>query len=180
MKQSVKHLVGTVAVAALLAVAACDDSNDNEAAQNTSEEMPAADNAVPMTSQPGQATPGSTGMADSTAPSSDMPESEMPDSDLPAGDMSMGEEAAAEGTDSQTIAGTGDAAKDCEAATGDDALGVWVGKPYEEAKEAIEAREGIETVRVIHPGDAVTQDFREGRLNVELDEDGNIANIRCG
>ncbi|MDO9127217.1 I78 family peptidase inhibitor [Parvibaculum sp.] len=180
MKYSAKHLLGTVAVAALLAVAACDDSNDKEAAQNTTEEMPAVDNAVPMTSQPGQATPGNTGMADNTAPSSDMPGSQMPDSNLPAGDMSMGEEAAAEGTDPQTIAGTGNAANDCEAATGDDALGVWVGQPYDEAREAIEARQGIETVRVIRPGDAVTQDFREGRLNVELDEEGKIATLRCG
>ncbi|ABS61837.1 hypothetical protein Plav_0214 [Parvibaculum lavamentivorans DS-1] len=180
MKHSLKYLLGTVAVAGLLAVAACDDPNENENAQTAPGEMQSPDSAVPLTNQPGQAAPGSTGMVDNTTPSTDMPESQTPGSDLPAGDMSMGEEAAAEGTDAETIAGTGDAANDCEAAAGDDGLGVWVGQPYEEAKDAIEAREGIETVRVIRPGDAVTQDFRDDRLNVELDEDGNITNLRCG
>lgn len=179
MKHSVKHLLGTVAVAALLAVAACDDSDENEAAQNTSEEMPAPDNVVPMTSEPGEAAPGGTGMADGTAPSSDMPESDMPDSDMPEGDMSMGEEAAAEGTDSETIAGTGgEASEGCAAAA--DALGVWTGKPYDEAEESITGGEGVATVRVIRPGDMVTKDFRPDRLNVELDGEDTVTKIYCG
>ncbi|MEQ8268527.1 MAG: I78 family peptidase inhibitor [Parvibaculum sp.] len=169
MKHSVKHLLGTVAVAALLAVAACDDSDENEAAQNTSEEMPAADNVVPMTSEPGR-----TDMADGTAPSSSMPGSTAPSSD-----MSMGEEAAAEGTDAETIAGTGDeASESCAAAA--DALGVWTGKPYDEAEESITGGEGVATVRVIRPGDMVTKDFRPDRLNVELDGEDTVTKIYCG
>lgn len=35
-------------------------------------------------------------------------------------------------------------------------------------------------VRVIRPGDLVTQDFAPGRLNVELDARGRIAGLRCG
>lgn len=35
-------------------------------------------------------------------------------------------------------------------------------------------------IRVIHPGDAVTMDYRADRLNVELGTDGRIARLRCG
>lgn len=35
-------------------------------------------------------------------------------------------------------------------------------------------------VRIIQPGSAVTMDFREDRLNVEVGTDGNIARIFCG
>lgn len=169
MKHSVKHLLGTAAVAALLAVAACDDTNENEAAQNTSEEAPAA---------------GDMQMTEGTMPSSDMPESEMPedempDSDLPEGDMSMGEEAAAEGTDAETISGVGDEANEgCAAAA--DALGVWTGKPYDEAEQAVSGGGNVSTVRVIRPGDMVTRDFRPDRLNVELDDEDKVTKIYCG
>jgi hypothetical protein len=35
-------------------------------------------------------------------------------------------------------------------------------------------------VRVIMPGDMVTQDFSEDRLNLEVDEAGNLARATCG
>jgi hypothetical protein len=35
-------------------------------------------------------------------------------------------------------------------------------------------------VRIIQPDSAVTMDFREDRLNVEVGADGNIARIFCG
>lgn len=35
-------------------------------------------------------------------------------------------------------------------------------------------------VRIIHPGTAVTMDYREDRLNIEIDAEGKISHIRCG
>ena len=35
-------------------------------------------------------------------------------------------------------------------------------------------------VRVIRPGDAVTMDHREDRMNIELDDDGTITRVYCG
>ena len=39
---------------------------------------------------------------------------------------------------------------------------------------------GARTVRVIRPGDAVTMDYRQDRLNIELDADGKIVRFNCG
>lgn len=35
-------------------------------------------------------------------------------------------------------------------------------------------------IRVIQPGDMVTQDFRPGRTNIEVDESGIITRVYCG
>lgn len=35
-------------------------------------------------------------------------------------------------------------------------------------------------MRVIRPGDAVTKDYRENRLNIDLDADERITRIWCG
>ncbi|MGP1353844.1 MAG: I78 family peptidase inhibitor [Parasphingopyxis sp.] len=35
-------------------------------------------------------------------------------------------------------------------------------------------------MRVINPGDAVTQDYRPDRMNVDLDERGVITRVYCG
>ena len=124
------------------------------------------DNAVPMTAEPG-------------AVDSAMPEGDMPASDMDESDMSMGEEAAAEGADAETITGAADeAAAGCQAAA--DALGVWIGKSYDEAKGDIETGEGVATIRVVRPDQAVTQDFRPDRLNVELDAEDKVTRIYCG
>lgn len=154
MTFSLKHLLGSVAIAALVMVAACDQNEEEKAADATAGEAPA--------------------MADGA-----MPGSEMPGSDMPGSDMSMGEEAAAEGADAETIAGAADeAAAGCQAAA--DALGVWTGKSYEEARGDIEAGEGVAAIRVIRPDQAVTQDFRPDRLNVELDAEDKVTRIFCG
>jgi hypothetical protein len=39
---------------------------------------------------------------------------------------------------------------------------------------------GARTVRVLHPGDIVTMEFRGNRLNVHLDAAGKIERITCG
>lgn len=39
---------------------------------------------------------------------------------------------------------------------------------------------GARTVRVIWPGQAATMDFREDRLNIELDRGRLITAVRCG
>jgi len=176
MTFSLKHLLGSVAIAALVMVAACDQNEEEKAADATAEEAPAVDNAVPMTAEPGA--------VDSAMPEGDMPDSSMPGSDMPGSgmdesDMSMGEEAAAEGADAETITGAADeAAAGCQAAA--DALGVWIGKSYDEAKGDIETGEGVATIRVIRPDQAVTQDFRPDRLNVELDAEDKVTRIYCG
>lgn len=176
MTFSLKHLLGSVAIAALVMVAACDQNEEEKAADATAEEAPAMDNAVPMTAEPGA--------VDSATPEGDMPDSSMPGSDMPGSDMdesdmSMGEEAAAEGADAETITGAADeAAAGCQSAA--DALGVWIGKSYDEAKDDIEAGEGVATIRVIRPDQAVTQDFRPDRLNVELDAEDKVTRIFCG
>lgn len=43
--------------------------------------------------------------------------------------------------------------------------------------KSIEAKQ---PVRVIYPGQAVTRDFREDRLNVEVDQSGRVIGIKCG
>lgn len=39
---------------------------------------------------------------------------------------------------------------------------------------------GAQTVRVIYPGQMVTMDFREDRLNLRLDYRRRITAVRCG
>ncbi|MGR3540032.1 MAG: I78 family peptidase inhibitor [Hasllibacter sp.] len=34
--------------------------------------------------------------------------------------------------------------------------------------------------RIVRPGDAVTQDYRPGRINFELDENDVVARVTCG
>lgn len=68
-------------------------------------------------------------------------------------------------------------AMQCQAAAGQWALG-------QTADEAVVARvvadTGSERVRVIRPGMAVTMDFREERVNIEVDADNRILSVRCG
>lgn len=39
---------------------------------------------------------------------------------------------------------------------------------------------GARTIRWIRPGDAVTMDYREDRLNIELNARGRVARLACG
>jgi len=171
MKHSPKYLLGTAAMAALLVVAAC-DQNEEEQTGDAVGEMESSETAVPLTSEPGDATQG---MMDETA------DNTVPTNDMDENDMSMGEEAAAENTDAETIAGTdGDEiATNCQAAA-DTLDSSWTGKPYTDAEAEISGNEDVATIRVIRPDDAVTQDFRTDRLNVELDAEDNITRIYCG
>ncbi len=47
------------------------------------------------------------------------------------------------------------------------------------AEEAIK-RAGASTARVIGPGQAVTMDYRQDRLNIHLDADGKVERFTCG
>lgn len=93
-------------------------------------------------------------------------------------ETAIGEEAAVEG-DAVDVEGAVEATEArCKAAA--EALAVWVGRPWAEAEETVRAGEGVATIRVFGPNDAVTMDYRSDRLNVELGEDRNIVRIFCG
>lgn len=56
-----------------------------------------------------------------------------------------------------------------------------VGKPATDANvEAAFTASGAKTMRSIKPGQAVTMDYREDRVNVYQDASGNIERIGCG
>lgn len=52
--------------------------------------------------------------------------------------------------------------------------------PTADVMAAISAAAGAQNIRTTRPGDAVTMDYRENRLNVEIGEDGRIKRFRCG
>jgi|EndMetStandDraft_4_1072995.scaffolds.fasta_scaffold304451_2 hypothetical protein len=52
--------------------------------------------------------------------------------------------------------------------------------PSTETMARIRETVGHDRIRAIHPGDAVTMDFRDDRLNVDIDENGRIKLFRCG
>lgn len=57
----------------------------------------------------------------------------------------------------------------------------YVGKPVSDANiEAAFKASGAKTMRSIKPGQAVTMDYREDRVNVYQDASGNIERIGCG
>src|SRR5690606_5907223 len=57
----------------------------------------------------------------------------------------------------------------------------YVGQMLDEAVgERAKAATGARGVRVIRPGMAVTMDYRAGRLNIEVDDDGRITKVSCG
>lgn len=53
-----------------------------------------------------------------------------------------------------------------------------IGKPGVELEKASGRAAG--DLRLIKPGDMVTEDFRENRLNADLDAAGVITGLRCG
>ncbi|CAN7589108.1 I78 family peptidase inhibitor [Phenylobacterium sp. LjRoot219] len=56
-----------------------------------------------------------------------------------------------------------------------------VGRAYtEELGASLQQAAQAKTLRVIRPGDAVTMDYRDDRLNVELDAGGKVSKVRCG
>lgn len=72
------------------------------------------------------------------------------------------------------------AAPNMEPGCGADQLGAWIGQPASEANiAAIAGWHGDKPMRVLHPGMAVTMDFRPDRLNVKVGEDGKIEGFSC-
>ncbi len=70
-----------------------------------------------------------------------------------------------------------DAAKRCDATHAQWA----VGKAADQATvDKLVADSGSSSARVIKPGQAVTMDFREDRLNVEVDAANVVTGVRCG
>ena len=56
-----------------------------------------------------------------------------------------------------------------------------VGKMRSDATEAeAKAGSGATMIRWIRPGDMVTKDFREERLNLDVDAQGKITRAYCG
>lgn len=59
-------------------------------------------------------------------------------------------------------------------------LGAYVGQPASDAAlSAIRQWRGDNPVRVLKPGSAMTMDYRPGRLNVFLDDQGRIEKFSC-
>lgn len=50
----------------------------------------------------------------------------------------------------------------------------------EEVVEQARIDAGAQTARTLRPDQAVTMEYREGRLNVDVDENGVITGLRCG
>ena len=56
-----------------------------------------------------------------------------------------------------------------------------IGKLADEAMvQRVRTETHSERVRVIKPGMAVTMDFREDRVNIDVDADNRIVKVRCG
>lgn len=68
--------------------------------------------------------------------------------------------------------------KDCAAAA--QALSVWIGQPYAAAASTLQPAGPVKVIRVIRPGNAVTQDYSINRLNVDLDDKDIVVKIYCG
>lgn len=72
---------------------------------------------------------------------------------------------------------------DDERATGCDlgAIQSAIGEPFDEANAAqLQSDSGAQRVRVLRPGDMATMDHRSDRLNVHLDDQDIIEDLRCG
>ncbi|MFS0771325.1 I78 family peptidase inhibitor [Sphingomonas sp. 1P08PE] len=47
-------------------------------------------------------------------------------------------------------------------------------------RDAIQRGANARTVRILRPDDAATMDYREDRLNIMLDDNGQVSGLRCG
>ncbi len=60
------------------------------------------------------------------------------------------------------------------------AVRAFVGQAFTPALSAkAEKRAGAASVRVVRPGDMMTMDFRADRLNIELDDRGQVQGFSC-
>ena len=56
-----------------------------------------------------------------------------------------------------------------------------IGEPFDEAKVSqLQSDSRARQVRVLRPGDAATMDHRPDRLNIHLDDQDVIEDLRCG
>lgn len=56
-----------------------------------------------------------------------------------------------------------------------------IGRTFKENDaQRIRQQSGAERVRVLRPGEAATMDHRPDRLNIHLNEQGEIIQLRCG
>lgn len=57
----------------------------------------------------------------------------------------------------------------------------FVGRTHDEAlAEEVRRRTGSRTVRVLRPGQVVTMEYSEQRVNIELDAANRVIAVRCG
>ncbi|SHF37887.1 Peptidase inhibitor I78 family protein [Modicisalibacter ilicicola DSM 19980] len=57
----------------------------------------------------------------------------------------------------------------------------YLGRTHSEAlNQALASQSDASEVRVIEPGEGFTLDYRQTRLNIYLDEEGRISDLRCG
>ncbi len=56
-----------------------------------------------------------------------------------------------------------------------------IGRTYDEALAGeVQRLSGAGAIRWIRPGQAITMDYRDDRLNLELDQADRIVRVRCG
>ena len=77
---------------------------------------------------------------------------------------------------SGVLAGCQPVAKPVPPSCGAARLGGWIGQPV----MALDEQYLPQTVRQIRPGDAVTDEFQPGRLNVVLDASDVVVAFHCG
>ncbi|WP_048306428.1 I78 family peptidase inhibitor [Halomonas sp. PR-M31] len=57
----------------------------------------------------------------------------------------------------------------------------YIGQNYSDAlRQVLTSQSDSENARVLEPGQPFTLDYRQERLNIYLDEDGRISDLRCG
>lgn len=62
-----------------------------------------------------------------------------------------------------------------------EAINYAVGEPFDEAGVSqLQSESGASQVRVLRPNDMATMDHRPDRLNIHLDDQDVIADVRCG
>lgn len=87
-------------------------------------------------------------------------------------------EPAAAPTTAMTPATSAPAAEDrCDASAAQSLVGQ---QATEDVVEQARSDAGADSARTLHPDQAVTMEYLEGRLNIDVDENGVITGLRCG